>query len=96
MPPEAVKATLYGALRLAEGKELVVIESCGATVNARPFEVSCPILSLACAVNAKLPAEVGTPVTAPLVLMVKPGGSVPLETVYVYGVTPPEAAIAPA
>jgi hypothetical protein len=48
--------------------------------------------STACAVNVKVPAVVGVPVTAPVaVLSVNPAGSVPSEIDHVYGALPPKA-----
>jgi len=44
-------------------------------------------------VNVDLPVPVGVPEIVPLLLRLKPAGSVPKETVHAYGVLPPEAEI---
>ena len=48
--------------------------------------------SVTCRVNVEDPVAVGVPESLPLLLMVKPAGNVPEDTVQEYGVTPPDAA----
>ena len=45
--------------------------------------------SVTVAVNVKLPTPEGVPLRIPVLLNAKPGGSVPLVTVTLYGCVPP-------
>ena len=93
-PPEAASACEYAVPTVPAGSDAVVIVKAGLIVSDSAFVVLPLALSVTFTVKLLDPAAPGVPEIVPPVDKVNPAGSVPTDTVHVYGVNPPEAASA--
>jgi hypothetical protein len=93
-PPEAVSACEYAVPTVPAGSDAVVIVKAGLIVSDSAFVMLPLALSVTFTVKLVDPAVPGVPEIVPPADRVNPAGSVPTDTVQVYGVNPPEAASA--
>jgi hypothetical protein len=90
-PPEAASACEYAVLTAPAGRDAVVIVKAGLIVSDKSFVVLPFALSVTFTVKLFDPAVPGVPEIVPPVDRFNPEGSVPADTVHVYGADPPEA-----
>ena len=93
-PPEAASACEYAVPTVPAGSDAVVIVKAGLIVSDSAFVVLPLALSVTFTVKLLDPAVPGVPEIVPPADRLNPAGSVPTDTVHVYGVDPPEAASA--
>ena len=93
-PPEAASACEYAVPTVPTGNDVVVIVKAGLIVRDSAFVVLPLALSVTFTVKLLVPAVPGVPEIVPPADRLNPEGSVPRDTVHVYGANPPDAASA--
>jgi len=93
-PPEAASACEYAVPTVPAGSDGVEIVKAGLIVSDSAAVVETDALSVTFTVKLLDPAVPGVPAIVPPADRLKPAGSVPADTVQVYGDDPPEAASA--
>src|SRR5260370_15052766 len=91
VPPVAVIVSLYGTPTTADGGGLKVTDTPAAIVRLVAWVALCPFASVTFTVKLYVPATVGVPLRFPLLVSDTPGGSEPLATDQVNGLTPPDS-----